>query len=300
MEDTLCSLGYGDPVPLTVRDVLDLPAVTRGRPRVRAGSDALDTQVRWVHVSELEDVAGTLSGGELLLSIGVVLAEQGQDFGGYVASLCRSGAAALFVELGRHVQTLPHELIQAARAHRFPLVELQEPVRFVEITETVHARIVNAQYERLDLSHRAHRVLGSLGIEGASTEEILRRFVDLAGRPVVLEDQLHRVIAFEGDLPTEDILRDWASRSRQVPAGSGTTHGGPEKWISTPVGPRRRRWGRLVVPTRIHGDAAGDVQLILERAADAVTIAQLVASGAEGLESVAAAKLLREIGRTHV
>lgn len=280
---------------LTVRDVLELPPVARGRPKIRAGADALDTEVRWVHVSELHDVAGTLSGGELILSIGVVLGEQTRDYRGYIDSLRNCGAAALFVELGRHVQVLPDELIQAARACRFPLVELQQTVRFIEITETVHSRIVNAQYERLSLSHRAHRTLGSLGIEGASTEEILRRCVDLTGRPVVLEDQLHRAIAFEGDMPTEDILRDWAARSRQVPGGPETTHGGPEKWITTPVGPRRRRWGRLVVPTRVHGDAVDDVKLVLERTAEAVTIAHLVASATEGLDSMAATKLIQDI-----
>ncbi|MBK1789128.1 PucR family transcriptional regulator ligand-binding domain-containing protein, partial [Prauserella cavernicola] len=99
---------------LTVREVLELPEVSRGRPRVRAGSDALDGEVRWVHVSELADVAGTLSGGELVLSIGVVLAEPDTDFRAYVASLHASGAAALLVELGRHVSELPEGLVQAA------------------------------------------------------------------------------------------------------------------------------------------------------------------------------------------
>jgi len=299
LDEQIVCRSYGGPVRLTLRDVLELPAVARGRPKVRSGSDTLDTEVRWVHVSELANVAGTLSGGELILSIGVVLAEPGTDLAGYVDSLRDSGAAGLAVELGRHVERLPDALVQAARAHRFPVIELQAPVRFVEITETVHARVVNAQYERLSSSHRAHRILGPLGVEGASTEEILRRCVDLISLPVVLEDLAHRVIAFDGDFPAEDILRDWSSRSRQVPVGPETTYGGPEQWISTPVGSRRRRWGRLVVPTRIGRDDLDDVQLVLERTAEAVTITQLVANTAEGMQGVAAAKLIQDVLSGH-
>ncbi|MBK1789473.1 helix-turn-helix domain-containing protein, partial [Prauserella cavernicola] len=222
------------------------------------------------------------------------LAEPDTDFRAYVASLHASGAAALLVELGRHVSELPEGLVQAARAHRFPLVELQAPVRFVEITGTVHARVVNEQYERLSLAQRAHQVLGPLGIEGASTDEILGRCVDLTGRPVVLEDLAHRVLAFGGDT-AEEVLRDWPARSRQVPSGEGTSRGGPEQWLSIPVGPRRRRWGRLVVPTRVSDAAAPDVQLVLERAAEAVTIAHLVSSPGEGLAGAAAARLLQDV-----
>lgn len=278
---------------LTLREVLDLPAVSRGRPRVRAGSSRLDTPVRWVHVSELANVAGTLSGGDLVLSIGVVLAEPDTDMHGYVESLRTSGAAGLIVELGRHVQRLPDVLVQAARAHELPLVELQESVRFVEITQTVHAQAINDQYERLRASHRAHRLLGSLGIKGAPTDEILDRCAQLTGRPVVFEDLGHRAMVTGGELPVEDLLRDWSSRSRQVPADTGSTVGGPEGWLSAPVGPSRSPWGRLVVPTRVDVDDAEDVQLVLQLTAEAVTVASLVSE--TDTEELATAKLIRDL-----
>ncbi|TDC95450.1 PucR family transcriptional regulator [Saccharopolyspora aridisoli] len=282
---------------LTLREVLDLPAVSRGRPRVRAGSGRLETPVRWVHVSELPNVAGTLSGGDLVLSIGVVLAEPDTDLRAYVESLRSSGAAGLVVELGRHVQRLPDTLVQAARAQELPLVELQESVRFVEITQTVHAQVVNDQYERLRASYEAHRLLGSLGIEGAPTDEILHRCAQLTGRPVVLEDLAHRAMASAGELPVQDVLRDWSSRSRQVPTGPASTVSGPERWLSTPVGPRKRHWGRLVVPTRVDADEAEDVQLVLELTAEAVTVAGLVAD--TDTEGLAATKLIRDVLSGH-
>ncbi|GAA1858575.1 PucR family transcriptional regulator [Pseudonocardia ailaonensis] len=280
---------------LTLREVLELPSVARGRPMVRSGATRLDTDIRWAHVSELADLAGTLSGGELVLSVGVVLSDPAVDLGDYIESLRRCGAAALMIELGRNVERLPEALVQAARRTRFPVVELREPVRFVEITESVHSRVLHDRYEQVALSHKAHRVLGPLGIEGAPVEEILRRAGDLLGRPVVLEDLAHRVIAFAGDAPVEDVLRDWGSRSRQVPSGSDGSWGGPERWVSAAVGPRRRRWGRLVVPTRIDSAALDDVQIVLAQAAEAVTVAHLITGTGAGLDGMAASRLLQDV-----
>ena len=63
----------------TLAEVLALPVVQAGGPRVRSGSNHLDVPVRWVHVSEQRNPAGTLSGGELLLSIGVSLADRARN-----------------------------------------------------------------------------------------------------------------------------------------------------------------------------------------------------------------------------
>src|SRR5262245_39062556 len=57
----------------TLAEILEMPTVARGRPEVVAARKALDNQVRWVHVSELEDIAELLHGGELILTTGIAL-----------------------------------------------------------------------------------------------------------------------------------------------------------------------------------------------------------------------------------
>src|SRR3954463_16480469 len=59
----------------TLVEVLELPAVRRGEPAVRAGTAHLDRPVRWVHVSEVSDIAHLLEGGELILTTGIALPE---------------------------------------------------------------------------------------------------------------------------------------------------------------------------------------------------------------------------------
>ncbi len=82
----------------TVRDVLALPAVEYGRPKVLAGAGCLDRPVRWAHVSELPDIGNLLQGGELILTTGIALPEGGRDLARYASALAEAGASALVVD----------------------------------------------------------------------------------------------------------------------------------------------------------------------------------------------------------
>ena len=57
----------------TVREVLALDPVRHGAPRVVAGEAGLDQPVRWVHVTEVPDIATLLAGRELVLTTGIGL-----------------------------------------------------------------------------------------------------------------------------------------------------------------------------------------------------------------------------------
>jgi len=170
-------------MPLTLRQVLDLDVVRRGGPHVVAGAGRLDVPVRWVHALELTDVGRLLRGGELVLSTGIALPESPSGLADYVASLAQVGVAGLAVELGRrYTGALPPALVAAAAARGMPLVELRREVAFIEITEAVHARIIDelllsraaatlalghlltSQAESLE--RQAHRTLISALIEG--------------------------------------------------------------------------------------------------------------------------------------
>jgi purine catabolism regulator len=283
----------------TLAEVLDLPVLRAAAPGVRAGSAGLGVRVRWVHVSEQRDPAGTLSGGELVLSIGVAVADPTTDPAAYIAALRDAGAVGLVIELGQHVRTLPTALVQAARDANFPLVELARAVRFVEVTEVVHARIVNSQYERMQFTQRVNDTFRALTIESGAVSRVLTETSALTGLPVVLEDLGHRALSFAGDFPAATLLKDWTARSRQVPDAPQPSANGPEGWMTTAVGPRSRRWGRLVVPRRVVGDdAAEKVALVIQHAADALTIGRLLGDDSLGLELEAQGELLQDLLRS--
>ncbi|WP_026425638.1 PucR family transcriptional regulator [Actinokineospora inagensis] len=259
---------------LTVADVLATPGIQAGDPRVRAGEENLDQPVRWVHVSEIAEVAGTLEGGELLLSTGIVAVDRAADLAAYVERLRAAGASGLVIELGRHLPSLPEPMVRTARRLGFPLVELRRTVRFVEITEAVHSRILNVQHERLRFTEQVNRVFTTLTVEGARVDEVLAQAGALSGHPVVLEDLAHHALAHSGTTRPTELLRDWESRSRLAAAGAETTEAGPERWLCTPVGPRRGRWGRLVVPRTVSNPE--QTVPVLERAADTLAITRML------------------------
>lgn len=86
---------------LSVRQVLGLERVRAGQPEVVAGAHRLDRPVRWVHVAEAADVGVMLSGGEMVLTTGVLLAGDEEGQGEYIRSLDRAEAAAVVLGLGR-------------------------------------------------------------------------------------------------------------------------------------------------------------------------------------------------------
>ena len=81
----------------TVAEVLQLAAVRRGAPRVVAGDAGLGQPVRWVHVSEVIDIARELSGGELVLTTGIALPEDGSALTAYIDDLADVGVVGVAV-----------------------------------------------------------------------------------------------------------------------------------------------------------------------------------------------------------
>jgi len=157
-------------------EVLAMDVCRRGHPAIVAGADRLDTPVRWVHAIELTDVARLLRGGELVLSTGIALPDDDRLLAAYVTELAEVGVAGLAVELGRrYAGSLPAALVAAAQQARLPLIAFEHEVAFIEITEAVHARIIDTQLDELRVSERLHEMFTELSMAGASAEEVVRQ-----------------------------------------------------------------------------------------------------------------------------
>lgn len=280
---------------LTMREVLELPEVRRGLPEVLAGEERLDAPVRWVHVSELPDIAPLLRGGELILTTGIALPESDAELRRYVDELVAARAAGLVVELGRRFRSLPRAVVRRAAEHGLPLVALRQEVRFVRITEAVHSVVVDAQVSLLQSSEEVNRRFTELALEGAGAERILAALAELSGRAVVLENLAHQVIGYvAGPVPVGELLGRWEERSRFVHLeGRSAVVAMPDRWLVTSVGARGSRWGRLFL--RLEGEPTHLDGVVLERGATALAMSRLMERERATLERMTHRALIDDV-----
>lgn len=156
--------------------------------------------MRWVHSSEVLEIAPLLQGGELLLTGGHVLA--GVDRAAqerYVRELDERRVAGVAIETGPVLPTIPDGMLRAADQVGFPVIELRAVVPFVGVTEVVNAELVNESVTRLrfggELAHALSLVLGQQEGVQPLVEELARR----TGSPVVLVDAAGETLAEAGD-----------------------------------------------------------------------------------------------------
>lgn len=133
-----------------------------------------DPEIRWVHVSELDDPTPHLSGGELLLTTGKGFPARGGHWDDYVRRLTAREAAGLGFGVGHAHAEVPRDLVDAAAHHDLPLLAVPRATPFIAISETVAAEITRGQ-ERLlthaletqaDLVHAALSTTGSRAVVG--------------------------------------------------------------------------------------------------------------------------------------
>lgn len=266
---------------LNVAAVLTMPALRAADPVVHAWPRGLENAVRWVHSTELADIAPLLRDGDLVLTTGVALPADDASVSRYVGSLVESGAAGLVIELGRRWKALPEHLVGECERLGLLLVALRREVRFAAITQAVGERLVDSQLAELREAQRVHDTFTDLSVAEAGPEQILTAAQRLAGAAVVLEGQQHQVLDFRaGPGDVDAFLEDWERRSRSVVVTDRAAWDRSNGWLVTRLGRRDREWGRLVIQAP---EAPSErLTALAERAAAALALHRLHDRGRDG------------------
>ncbi|MDT5361254.1 MAG: PucR family transcriptional regulator, purine catabolism regulatory protein [Mycobacterium sp.] len=273
---------------LTVAQVIDLPVLQAGRPEVLS-SCRWDEQIRWVHVGDVADLSDLLQGGELVLTTGAALRKSPDR---YLRGIADAGALGVVVELTAGAP-LPKKAAASAEHLNVALVALHREVKFVEVTEVVHRRIVSEQFEEVAFDRRVHETFTDLSMKRVSANGIVAAAARMLDEPVVLEDLAHQALAVApGPDTAAALLDDWEHRSRRGSMGGG------EGWVMTAVGPRGEEWGRLIVP-RVPADA-GRTKMVLERAASALALNRMIERDRSGLHQQAQSGLVEDVLRNRI
>lgn len=264
------------PVPLgqnsTVAQILELPEARVGKPEVVAAGDLLDRCVRWVHASDSPELATQLEGGELIVTTGAAIGDSAADQHNYARSLAAAGAVGILLELGNKFDSPPEGLSTACAREQLPLIVFRRPASFVKFVEAAQSNLMTQQLSDLRFAEFVHHTFMHLSLEEATMYKIVKTVSGLAGCPAVLENLMHRVLAYEptADVSTEVLLSGWEARSRAAPMSQTTEVVGREAWLTTPVVVRTAPVGRLVLLTK---NAPTPTQIrVLERGASALMI----------------------------
>ena len=240
----------------SVADLLELPALVRARPEVACGERLGEREVRWVHSSEIFDIAPLLRGGEVLLTTGLgLVALSPEARRSYIATIARVGVAALVLELGRTFVTAPPELIDEAHRTGLPVILLHEVVPFIEVTEAAHLEILGGELAQL----RSAKIIRDALLASLSATRGLVAFTgaigELAGCAAALYSRDGELVAgtapedgtldgdtgpVDGAVPADGTVPDEVAVTGEVAAASEVTVTG-EVTVSGEV------WGHLVL-----------------------------------------------------
>lgn len=293
---------------LTVAELVADPALGL---TVAAGSSGLDRPIEAAAVSELTAPGVWLQGGELLLTIGLLLDLTDEGCAAYVADLDKAGVRALGLGLGADLrfQSAPPELVRAADAAGMPLLMVPDPIPFIAVTKAVFAFRAREERRQLEWALRTQRALTAAAVAPGGLVGILAAHEKATSRTGVVVDLLGRGLAGADGLAEEmaglvDVVRGQGLQA----AGVDVT---PERRREVhPLGSRRlRAWLLLDGPAdapasyqQVTGDLVSLLSLELERqhglgAAQRRGRAQVVGRLARGtVDDVAAAKWLASIG----
>ncbi len=163
----------------------------------RAGSDR---EIDAAAVSELRDPSPWLQGGELLLTIGLLLPHTVSGCREYLHRLDDVGVRAVGLGLGADLrfQGAPAYLAEAAEEVGMPLLTVPDGVPFIAVTKAVFAHKAREERQQLEWALQTRRALTAAAVATGGLLGILAAHQRTTGRTGVVIDLLGRVLAESG------------------------------------------------------------------------------------------------------
>ncbi|CAH1651373.1 putative CdaR family transcriptional regulator [Hyphomicrobiales bacterium] len=162
--------------------------------RLICGEEGLSNPVRGVNVIEAPDVTDWVQPGDVLLTNFYSL-DRLRPLDAFIEKVAARKLSALIVKTGLFVQEVPEEIVEAARRHRLPVIEIPRSVLYRTIVLCISEHLLS---ERLGVLERFkeisdHFLSASLANQGAF--RILKSLETFIGNPVGLYDEQLQCLA---------------------------------------------------------------------------------------------------------
>lgn len=179
---------------LTVADVVAEPSLNLS---VVAGADHLRCAVTSAHVSELTSPGDWLRGGELLMTVGLLLPMRRADCRRYMSECASAGVAALALGLGHGLpyQTCPEPLARAAREAGVALLAVPDETPFIAVTKWVFETIAREESRELHAALDINRALTAVATSSAPLPALLSAWSHASAAACVVCDAAGGLLA---------------------------------------------------------------------------------------------------------
>lgn len=167
---------------LTVRDILQRPLFQKAE--TIASEEALNRVVRWVHILEVTQVEHLLNGNELILTTGIGWHDNEALSVSFLRQLIDSGASGLCIELGTYTKQPLDSMIELAKREHFPLLFFHEQVRYIDITQDLHAYFINQHHRMVSDLESLSTQLNQLLLSGKGMMALLKVLHQTTGAQV--------------------------------------------------------------------------------------------------------------------
>lgn len=284
-------------MPPRLRDVLALPDL--GLSLRTTPGPALGREVRWVAVSELDDPAPWLAGGELLLTTGMALPAEPAALAGYVARLVEADVTALGVAAGMTYERTPTGLVEAAEAAGLPVLEVPHPTPFIAVSKAVSRLLAAEEYEEAARGFTAQRELirAALGADDGGAAVVVQRLARHVGGFALQLDPRGRVLHAAPASAAARAAELAGEVARLRPKGllaAAVVAGADEHVALQPLGLRGRARGFLAVgsPSALRPSDQAVVNLAVSLLSLALARAEGRSAAERGLRAVALRQVL--------
>ncbi|WP_236147275.1 PucR family transcriptional regulator [Mycolicibacterium sp. CH28] len=206
-------------VMLSVADVAGDPSLNL---TVVAGADQLTRQVTSAHVSELTSPADWLRGGELLMTVGLLLPMRLADCRRYVSECAAAGVAALALGLGHGLpyQKCPNQLVRAAQESGVALLTVPDETPFIAVTKWVFETIARQESRELHTALEINRTLTAVATSSAPLPALLAAWSKASPVACVVCDAAGQLVGATPDTDPEVVSAAITATSAARATGS--------------------------------------------------------------------------------
>jgi purine catabolism regulator len=167
---------------LTVKEILERPLFQKAE--AFASEEALNRIVKWVHIMEVTQVGHLLNGHELILCTGIGWHDDEALSLLFLQQLIDSGASGLCIELGLYTKQPFDKMKELAKRESFPLIFFHEEVRYIDITQDLHAHFIHQHHRMVSELETLSTELNQLLLSGKGMMSLLRLLHQTTGAQV--------------------------------------------------------------------------------------------------------------------